>query len=262
LAVSLIVRTWNLFHGRTVPETRGGLVERMVRLVTEDEPDAVALQELPVWALVRLEAWSGMRAFAVVVRGAAPVPLVRRVTARWPALVRSGLTGQASALLVHRRHGLADVQATLRLNDRAPGSPLGSVSRRELRRWRREPRLAQAVAVRDGSRTLLVANAHLTNVSPALAELELGRLVAWLGELAAGGAAVLAGDLNLSPATTRELVTLAASGWSAPAAGIDHVLASGLLVSRGPCAWPDERRRVGRALLSDHAPVEAEMMWP
>jgi hypothetical protein len=30
---------------------------------------------------------------------------------------------------------------------------------------------------------------------------------------------------------------------------------------RGPEPWPDERRRLRSGLLSDHAPVEAAMIW-
>ena len=37
----------------------------MVELVTEDRPDIVCLQEVPVWALKRLAGWSGMQAIGV-----------------------------------------------------------------------------------------------------------------------------------------------------------------------------------------------------
>ena len=49
------------------PERRGYLAE-MVRLVTADKPDVVCLQELPVWAVSRLEGWSGMTAVSAVAR--------------------------------------------------------------------------------------------------------------------------------------------------------------------------------------------------
>ena len=45
-------------------------------------------------------------------------------------------------------------------------------------------------------------------------------------------------------------------GFSQPLAGsIDQILVRGA-PSTPPEAWPEERRRVGRRLLSDHAPVE------
>jgi endonuclease/exonuclease/phosphatase family metal-dependent hydrolase len=256
-----MARTWNVFHGRTLPPATGSRLEPMVRLVTEDEPDLVCLQEVPVWALALLERWSGMAAFPAVTRRVR-VPLARAVTELRPQLVRSGLTGQANALLVARRHEPFWAQATVRLNGRdLPASGLEPAARRA-RRWRREPRVGQAVGITVAGSPGLVANAHLTNVASSLAELELRRLCDWLVTLAAGRPLVLGGDLNLAPAQVAAFAALAADGWSLPAAGIDHVLTRGLDVVRGPQAWPDARRRLGRVLLSDHAPVEAEMMWP
>ena len=46
-------------------------------------------------------------------------------------------------------------------------------------------------------------------------------------------------------------------GFTEPIDGIDQILARGLAVEQGPAAWPEERRRVDGAVLSDHAPVEA-----
>ena len=62
----LLVRTWNLFHGRTLPESGRTELEGMVRLVTADAPDVVCLQEVPVWALRQLPGWSAMSAFGAV----------------------------------------------------------------------------------------------------------------------------------------------------------------------------------------------------
>ena len=46
--MSLLVRTWNVFHGNASPPERHGFLEQMVRLATEDRPDVLCLQELPV----------------------------------------------------------------------------------------------------------------------------------------------------------------------------------------------------------------------
>ena len=54
--MGLLLRTWNLFHGNTVPPERRAHLEQMVRLATADEPDLVLLQEVPAWALGRLGA--------------------------------------------------------------------------------------------------------------------------------------------------------------------------------------------------------------
>ena len=71
--------------------------------MVEDGPDVVAFQEVPVWALDRLEAWSGMSAVPAVAMLPLGGPLARRLTERNPQRLRSLLTGQANALLLSRR---------------------------------------------------------------------------------------------------------------------------------------------------------------
>src|SRR5688572_12783817 len=102
----VLVRSWNLFHGNTVPVQRRDELERMVRIAAEDEPDVVCLQEVPVWALERLGEWSGMQVFGEV--GArpslGPVPstagIGRALTDVHHGLLRSAFTGQANAILI------------------------------------------------------------------------------------------------------------------------------------------------------------------
>ena len=100
--VSLLVRTWNVFHGNASPPERHGFLEQMIRLATEDRPDVLCLQELPVWSLKRLGDWSGMQVFGAI----AARPLLRSValgrltTAIHQGLFRSALTGQANAILL------------------------------------------------------------------------------------------------------------------------------------------------------------------
>jgi endonuclease/exonuclease/phosphatase family metal-dependent hydrolase len=70
---------------------------------------------------------------------------------------------------------------------------------------------------------------------------------------------VLAGDFNVTFMRSRTLHELTTDwGFSAAGPGIDHVL-----VQRAPASpvhrWPDDRRALGRVLLSDHAPVEVEV---
>ncbi len=61
---------------------------------------------------------------------------------------------------------------------------------------------------------------------------------------------VLAGDFNLRSVQLADL-----TGWSERSAGIDHVLVRGLEAT-ALSTWPEERRRYGGRVLSDHAPVE------
>jgi endonuclease/exonuclease/phosphatase family metal-dependent hydrolase len=260
----LLVRTWNLFHGRTVPETGRTHVEGAVRLVTADGPDVVCLQEVPVWAARHLAEWSGMRAFAAVAMPALGGPLARRVTELDARRLRSALTGQANAVLV-REQLRVPARETLPLNPR-------TVRRREAARlglplatrlgWSRNRRVAQLLRVDDGEATLVVVNLHLTTSADSrLADAELLRAATYAeGFARPAEAIVVAGDLNLTASSSTMLRELGSWGFSAPAAGIDHLLVRGLRVVRGPEAWSEARRRVDGELLSDHAPVEAEMM--
>ncbi len=95
----MLVRTWNLFHGKSSPPGRRAFLRQMIELVTRDHPDVVCLQELPVWALPQLESWSGMHAATAVARR----PLLpvggRTITALHHGLIRSALTGEGDAIL-------------------------------------------------------------------------------------------------------------------------------------------------------------------
>lgn len=233
--MKLVVRTWNVYHGRTWPETRQLQLERMVRLVTADTPDLVCLQELPLWSLPALERWSGMDAGAAPTKRALAGPFARWLQQLAPRHVRSALTGQANAILVARRHELRRIRAE-RLN---PGSS-------------REPRVCQLADVVIDGAEVLVANLHATAGDGAATAAELDRVRA----LVEGSArAIVCGDFNLPGAGL--------AGFSPPLPGIDQVLVRGLELLEPPAPWPDERRSLGAAvLLSDHAPVEAEMILP
>jgi len=205
----------------------------MVRLVAEDEPDVIALQEVPLWGLPRLAAWSGMLAFAAPTKRALLGPLGRGLQRLDAKRVRSPLTGQANALLVSRRLDPSDPREV----------PVTASGRR------RERRVCQLLAVTAGARSLTVANVHATTSDEAAARAELERVAELVGE---GSCAVL-GDFNVRGEGL--------PGFSPPLAGIDQVLVRGLELVEGPAPWPDDRRALGARLLSDHAPVEAVVAW-
>ena len=71
-----------------------------------DDPDVLCLQELPLWSVERLEAWSGMGAFSARTRHRLG-RLGRRPTDIHYGRFRLSLTGQANAA-VARRHAVAD----------------------------------------------------------------------------------------------------------------------------------------------------------
>lgn len=95
----LVVRTWNLFHGNSSPPVRRAFLRQMVELVSRDRPDVVCLQELPVWALRRLEGWTGMHAVGAVARRPLLPAGARAVTALHHGVLRSAVTGEADAIL-------------------------------------------------------------------------------------------------------------------------------------------------------------------
>jgi endonuclease/exonuclease/phosphatase family metal-dependent hydrolase len=95
----MLVRTWNLFHGKPSPPGRRAFLREMIELVTRDRPDVVCLQELPVWALRHLESWSGMHATTAVARRPLLPVGARAVTALHHGLFRSAFTGEGDAIL-------------------------------------------------------------------------------------------------------------------------------------------------------------------
>ena len=202
----------------------------MIELATGDDPDAVCLQELPLWSLRHLAGWSGMTVFtATAKRSLVPGPLGGVLHRRWPRLIRSAITGQANAILLAPRHEVF-AHRSMRVSERG-----------------RERRVCHAVRL-DG---LVLGNVHASNEfeNPEVPRAELRRahdLVDWLaGEWSESDARVLAGDFNLrDPAL--------------PGPNIDHIVAAG--IEHGPLeVWPDERRVQNGALFSDHAPVEVRL---
>ena len=246
----MLVRTWNAFHGNSVPPRRESFLEEGARMVTEDGPDVVCLQEVPVWSLARLARWSEMNAVGAVARrpSVGPVPITaelgRRLTELNSGLFRSAFAGQANAILtrlpVLESHQLALNPVEFRRRHRERFNLVERLA------WARERRVCHAVRLEG----LLVANLHATRYR-RLAELELVRAAAFVDGLARPEEPiVLAGDFNVFSLRLEE--------WGFHGGGhrVDHVLARGLNVS-DVTPWPEKRRRRRGVLLSDHAPVDA-----
>jgi endonuclease/exonuclease/phosphatase family metal-dependent hydrolase len=259
----VLVRTWNLFHGNTLPPRRRSFLDEMITLATADDPDVLCVQEVPAWALGRFTA-GDVAARPTV----GPLPssssIGRRLTSLHHGLLRSAFSGQGNAIAVAPRlRVLSHDRLTLNphrfRSAEARKLGLGVVERAA---WARERRIVQTVRLgADDGRTYVVANMHCTSLPDRrLAQAELLRAASFATTHALpGDVVVLAGDFNLTAAAPamREL-TGPEWGFSAAGPGIDHVLVRGAEATESR-RWPTERRRVDGRLLSDHAPVEVEI---
>jgi endonuclease/exonuclease/phosphatase family metal-dependent hydrolase len=239
----LLVRTWNVFHGNAEPPRRAGFLRKMVELASGDRPDVLCLQEVPVWALRRLGDWSRMSCFWAVARPPLWLgPVSTWVTRAHQGLFRSGLAGQANAILVAPEHTATDL-----------GHEQISEGRRE-RRVVHAVRVAPHVTPRDGARdtpiAVVVGNLHASNEfgDPTVPRAEARRASAFVDRLAQPGESViLAGDFNVADPRLE--------GYSTPRVGIDDVLVRGAHVVE-VTVWSRERRTRDGVVLSDHAPVD------
>jgi endonuclease/exonuclease/phosphatase family metal-dependent hydrolase len=180
-------------------------------------------------------------------------------------LIRSAFSGQGNAITlapeveVISRHLLELNPAGFR-REQAEALDL---DRRARRAWARERRIAQAVRLVDGGRSVFLVNMHCTSYpsDERIPDVELRRAADWATSTALPeDVVVLAGDFNVRPGSSETLEWLAspAGGFSPPGPGIDHVLVKGA-AARPLLVWPDDRRLRGGRLLSDHAPVEVEI---
>ncbi len=233
--MELLVRTWNVFHGNADPPRRAGHLRTMIELVAADGPDVICLQEVPVWALPRIDDWSGMRRFDAVTRPPLwPGPISKWVTRAHQGVFRSGLAGQANAILVAPRHA-------------ATGLGHARISEHG-----RERRLVHAVRIAAGA-GVTIANLHASNdhVHPDVPRAEAARAAAFAERVATwGDVLLLAGDFNVEDPGL--------DAYTAPLGGIDHVLVRGGRIVE-TFAWPPERRMQNGLVLSDHPVVEARI---
>src|SRR5262249_37127991 len=230
--VRLVVRTWNVFHGNAVPPERQAFLAEAVRLASADDPGVVLLQELPVWSLDHLRAWSQMTPVADVVRRPTigPIPssaeLGRVLTDIDHGLLRSAFTGQANAILVSSTLRVRE-HRHLRLNPpgfrrRYPGG-----ARSELA-WAKERRGCTVVRVKRAGGTLVIAKLHATgSVDKRLADAELLRAATFVDGFAnPDEPVILGGDFNLTQRNSNVLPELLAPVWGFEGAtplGIDHL---------------------------------------
>jgi endonuclease/exonuclease/phosphatase family metal-dependent hydrolase len=259
----VLIRSWNLFHGNTVPSQRDAFLEEMVELATADDPDVLCVQEVPAWALGRFTVGD---VAAPPVLGPLPIPrgFGRLLTSLHHGVLRSAFSGQGNAMQIAGRLRVI-AHDVLTLNPRrfrdahARELELSAIARLA---WAKERRIVQAVRLSTDGRAYVVANTHCTSYpDPRLADAELLRAAWFTTSLARPeDVVVLAGDFNVTPDQSPTLRDLVGSEWGFTNAGtgIDHILVRGAEVTAGRTWAPSERERAGRTL-SDHAPVEVEI---
>jgi endonuclease/exonuclease/phosphatase family metal-dependent hydrolase len=260
--LTLQVRTWNIAHGRDVPpagdshrHVRRKHLREMANMMTEEHPDVILLQEVPVWAGDLLREATGMGITVAPVYGAhvpfvhVPLPLAvgASLGRALPDLVRTQLEGQANALLYGPELLLVSARR---------------VQINEHQRFRGEPRVVQLVRLRHRKlgREFVVGNVH-ANQGENRQQLErAGYLTA---QFARGAPAVLGGDLNAT-AQSPAVRALKARGWQEESSdlAVDHLLVRDFEIEWAATRWLSDRRDYAvngdRPLrLSDHDPVDA-----
>ncbi len=273
----MLVRTWNLFHGNTVPPRRSAHLRAMVELITVDGPDVVCLQEVPVWAFGHLGEWSGMQAVTARTMpprlGPLPIPasLGRALTALHHGRLRSAFSGQGNAILLRRDVQIRKVKV-LTLNTNVFCEEQGArleLSPKLTRWWEKERRVCHVAQIELPSRQrLLVANVHATSCprNHHLPDVELGRATSFVEHTSESEESlIVAGDFNITnaqSATIQQLVSAPPeSRWTDVGPGIDHVLLQ-RAAAESVRVWPDADRAHEGRLLSDHAPVEVRVALP
>jgi len=216
--MALRILTWNLFHGRSKPETPHSLLPEFAALLASWEWDVALLQEvLPWWPVELGYACEASARMALTSRNL--VPPVQRIIAEPRPDVFKSWSGGCNAILVRGRAIEEHRIVRLRLHP--------------------ERRVAHGVRLDDGTWiTNLHAQVHLDRHAQADVDRAAEATTYW----AAGEPALLGGDFNLKGEPTAFGYRHLAGHW------VDHVLGRGLRATgRG--------HTLHRGTLSDHAPL-------
>ncbi|HEY2180268.1 MAG TPA: endonuclease/exonuclease/phosphatase family protein [Solirubrobacteraceae bacterium] len=226
----MLIVTWNLFHGRSLPPSRGSLYRQFAEKLRAWEWDVALLQEVPPWWPPSLASDLGAEQRTAATSRNSLLAVRRAIAERRPELAKSN-GGGANAVLARE--------------------PIAADASLRLRTWP-ERRVAQLVRLRSG---VCAANYHGTT-RVALAEDELARVteraLAWAG----GAPLVLGGDLNLRAPAPSDLVHVAARD-------VDHLFARGLELDSEPELLDrSASSQAGVVELSDHPPLRVGLSPP
>ena len=193
----MLVLSWNLLHGRSVPGSGRELYDEFSQLIACWAWDVALLQEVPPWWPDALAQRAGAEARQVLTSRNALLALRRAIAVRRPDMIRSN-GGSANAILV-RGDGIS-AHRTQRLG------------------WWPERRWMHAVRLASGT---WVANLH-TNADASQGRRAAEALLGW----ADGSPAVLGGDFNVHEPS---LPGLSRAGGQ----GVDQVYVGGGLLPAG-----------------------------
>jgi endonuclease/exonuclease/phosphatase family metal-dependent hydrolase len=167
------VLTWNLFHGRAVPEINHPLLDEFTDMITSWPWDVALLQEVPPWWPEPLARAAGAEQRTVLTSRNALLPVRRWIAERRPDLIKSN-GGGSNAILV-RGAGIT-AHATRRL------------------RLRPERRHLHAVRLGDGT---WMGNVHAQANPKPLARADMAAAGVALARWAGDAPALLGGDANV-----------------------------------------------------------------
>jgi endonuclease/exonuclease/phosphatase family metal-dependent hydrolase len=217
----VLVLSWNLFHGRAVPDEPRSLIDEFAARLASWEWDVALLQEVAPWWSPRLGAASGASARTALTSRNWLSPISRRIAERRPDVIKSW-GGGANAILVRDQRILEHRTHTLR-------------------RWP-ERRVVHGVRLEDG---WWVSNLHAQAHSEQRAQADVAEAVSSTFLWSQDAPAILGGDMNTRHPQAPGFVPVAGHG-------VDHILVAHL-----EAGAPSRTLDHGR--LSDHAPVLADV---
>lgn len=225
--------TWNLFHGRSVPDAPHSLLAAFQAALAEWRWDVALLQEVPPWWSADLARATGADWARTVLTSRNELLALRRAVAdRRPSLLGSA-GGGANVILVRRS-----------------GGTVCGHSRHGLTCWP-ERRVVHAVQLRRSDGVLWIANLHASQARPlARARRDGERAATWLTGLAGDAPLVLGGDFNDRAPVHPPLRAVASHS-------VDHILASAAVVATSAARTLSRETEIDGdpRQLSDHVPL-------